>query len=60
MNGPIESVLISTYQVSILSYMYGLILEMTIDYYSHSLFDYYDHLILKWEKEGQQHQKHKT
>ena len=54
MNAPIE----------IVSYMDALILEMTIDYYSHGLFDYYDHLILKWEKAGQQQQqqqqKHKT
>ena len=57
MNDPIEIVIISTYQVSIVSYMYGLILEMTIDYYSHGLFDYYDHLILKWEKAGQQQQQ---
>ena len=55
MNAPIE----------IVSYMDALILEMTIDYYSHGLFYYYCHLILKWEKAGQQQQqqqqqKHKT
>ena len=32
-------------------------IKFQIDYYHHGLFDYYGHLILKWEKAGQQQQQ---